>query len=101
MPIEEGDIAKGQKCVIIIVLMGVDQAFFFNDYAATKATGVAGKLSFEFEILSFEILDLSFNILDLSFEILDLSFEILSHSFDILHSIYLIQTVILALFSFL
>ena len=68
--------------------------FFFNDYAAAKAIGVAGKLSFEFENLSFEILDLSF-------DILDLSFEILSHSFEILDSIYLIQTVILALFSLL
>ena len=62
--------------------MWVLQAFFFNDYAATKATGVAGKLSFEFEKLSFEILDLSF-------EILDLSFEIRSHSFDILHRLHL------------
>ena len=63
------------------------QAFFFNDYAAMKATGVAGKLSFGFENLSFEILDLSF-------EILDRSFKIRSHSFDILDLIYLIQTVI-------
>ena len=67
--------------------MGVNQAFFFNDYAATKATGVAGKLSFEFE--------------NLSFEILYLSFEIQSHSFDILDSIYLIETAFLALSSLL
>ena len=78
----------------IILYNSVKQAFSFNDYAATKATGVAGKLSFEFENLSFEILDLSF-------DILDLSFEILRHSFEILDSIDLIQTVILALFSLL
>ena len=70
------------------------QAFFFNDYAATEATGVAGKLSLVSENLSFEILDLNF-------EILDLSFEILSKSFDILDSVSLFQTVKLGSISLL
>ena len=72
----------------------ITSGFFFNDYAATKATGVAGKLSLA-------IFDLSFEFFDLSFEIFDLSFEIWSCSFDILDSICPIQTIILALFSLL
>ena len=49
---------------------------FFNHYAALEATWVAGKLSFEFEILSFELLDSSFDIFNLSFDILDSIFLI-------------------------
>ena len=56
--------------------MLLDQAFFFNHYAALEATWVAGKLSFEFENLSFELLDSSFEIFNLSFDILNSIFVI-------------------------
>ena len=41
------------------------QAFFSTIMRQRQATGIAGKLSFEFMNLSFEILDLSFTILTL------------------------------------
>ena len=66
------------RCVVPNIFRINFQAFFSTIMRQRQATGIAGKLSFEFMNLSFEILDLSFAILNLSFEILTQNFDILS-----------------------